>query len=207
MLLFSSGVFAYDDMFAYYSEAYRIPKTILRAIARHESNLHPWTFNVVGRSKQKTSFESFYCESKNDCLSLLAKTVDSPWMVAIKLKGGEVKRFLYESKVKAYQKKKVSALIYEKRLKDIYVVKLDPKMVDIGMMQINLYYHGAKFDSISQLFEPDYNINYAASFLSSKLKECNNDMMCAVGRYHSKNKSKQRVYIKAFKRAYSQEAD
>ena len=197
---------AIDDVFAYYAGAYRIPKRVLRAIARHESNMHPWTFNMVGRSKEKTSFESFYCDDKDSCLKMLAKIVDKPWLVKVKLKNGETKRFLFESKVKAYRKKKISRLVYEKTLKDIYVVKLDPKMVDIGIMQINLYYHGAKFDSISQLFEPDYNINYAASFLSSKLKECDNDMMCAVGRYHSKSKSKQQIYLKAFKRAYSKEA-
>ncbi len=161
---------------------------------------------MVGRSSNKTSFEAFYCDDKVSCLQMLAKTVDKPWLVTVKLRNGEIKRFFFDSKVKAYRKKKIAALVYEKSLKDLYVVKLDPKMVDIGMMQINLYYHGAKFDSISQLFEPDYNINYAASFLSTKLKECDNDIICAVGRYHSKNKSKQQAYIKAFKRAYAKES-
>src|SRR5689334_10958769 len=39
------------------------------------------------------------------------------------------------------------------------------KMIDIGCMQINHYFHNAEFSSLSQMFDPHANVDYAARFL------------------------------------------
>ena len=44
------------------------------------------------------------------------------------------------------------------------------KLIDVGCMQINHYYHGERFASLEDMFDPAKNVEYAARFLS-ELKE------------------------------------
>lgn len=39
------------------------------------------------------------------------------------------------------------------------------KLIDLGCMQINHYYHGDKFASVRAMFDPAKNVDYAARFL------------------------------------------
>lgn len=39
------------------------------------------------------------------------------------------------------------------------------KLIDLGCMQINHYYHGDKFASVQAMFDPAKNVEYAARFL------------------------------------------
>ncbi len=56
--------------------------------------------------------------------------------------------------------------------------------IDVGCMQINLMYHGEKFDSVEQAFDPAFNVAYAAKFLTD-LREETRSWIRAVARYHS----------------------
>jgi soluble lytic murein transglycosylase-like protein len=56
--------------------------------------------------------------------------------------------------------------------------------IDVGCNQINVRYHGNKFNSIEQMVDPRANTAYAASFLKS-LFTANNNWNDAVARYHS----------------------
>ncbi|MBU0796657.1 MAG: transglycosylase SLT domain-containing protein [Alphaproteobacteria bacterium] len=58
------------------------------------------------------------------------------------------------------------------------------KSIDVGCMQINLYWHGDAFRSLSDAFEPEHNVAYAADFLS-RLKEERRNWQNAAGYYHS----------------------
>ena len=58
--------------------------------------------------------------------------------------------------------------------------------IDLGLAQINLYWHGKHFSSISEMLEPKYNIEYAAKFLS-QLYQQHGSWNKAVRYYHSAN--------------------
>jgi hypothetical protein len=60
------------------------------------------------------------------------------------------------------------------------------KLIDVGMMQINLHYH--KQDDPYSLFDPKTNLRVAAKILATALTSTD-DITLGIGRYHSwKNK-------------------
>ncbi len=67
--------------------------------------------------------------------------------------------------------------------------------IDIGCMQINWQYHGDKFPSIESMFEPQYNVRYAAKFLID-LKETHRSWTQAIAHYHSSTTKFNRPYKK-----------
>jgi len=56
--------------------------------------------------------------------------------------------------------------------------------IDVGCMQINLYFHGDAFATLDAAFDPPTNVRYAASYLR-QLRTSTNDWMTAAGNYHS----------------------
>lgn len=59
------------------------------------------------------------------------------------------------------------------------------KNIDVGCMQVNLYHHGEAFANVEQAFEPEYNVNYAATFLR-QLYNDDHSWKKAASDYHSK---------------------
>jgi soluble lytic murein transglycosylase-like protein len=70
------------------------------------------------------------------------------------------------------------------------------KLIDLGCMQINHYYHGEKFDSVRTMFNPAKNVDYAARFLK-ELKQREGNWTMAVARYNAgpNNQPAQKRYI------------
>ena len=70
------------------------------------------------------------------------------------------------------------------------------KLIDLGCMQINHYYHGDKFASVRAMFDPARNVDYAARFLK-ELKEREGSWTMAVARYNAgpNNQPAQKRYI------------
>lgn len=70
------------------------------------------------------------------------------------------------------------------------------KLIDVGCMQINVFYHGKNFRSISDMFDPKKNIEYAAKFLK-QLYQREKSWTMAVARYHAGpfNNPAQKRYI------------
>jgi soluble lytic murein transglycosylase-like protein len=70
------------------------------------------------------------------------------------------------------------------------------KLIDLGCMQINHYYHGEKFDSVQAMFNPAKNVDYAARFLK-ELKQREGNWTMAVARYNAgpNNQPAQKRYI------------
>lgn len=62
--------------------------------------------------------------------------------------------------------------------------KQGKKLIDIGCMQINQYYHGSKFTSLDQMLQPRANVRYAARFLK-ELRQRQGSWTMAVARYHA----------------------
>ena len=58
--------------------------------------------------------------------------------------------------------------------------------IDLGLAQINLYWHGKNFSSISEMLEPKHNLEYAAKFLTGLYKK-HGSWNKAVRHYHSAN--------------------
>ena len=70
------------------------------------------------------------------------------------------------------------------------------RMIDVGCMQINHHYHGARFASLQAMFDPAQNIDYAARFLRD-LKVRERTWTMAVARYNAgpDNDPAQKKYV------------
>lgn len=70
------------------------------------------------------------------------------------------------------------------------------KLIDIGCMQIDHHFHGAEFASVSQMFDPKANVEYAARFLKT-LRDREGNWTMAVARYHAgpNNDPAQKRYV------------
>lgn len=61
------------------------------------------------------------------------------------------------------------------------------KNIDVGCMQVNLYWHPKAFTSLEEAFDPKTNATYAASLLK-KLRNAHRSWTVAVAYYHSQTK-------------------
>jgi hypothetical protein len=70
------------------------------------------------------------------------------------------------------------------------------KLIDIGCMQINHYYHGGHFSSVEAMFDPHTNVDYAARYLKD-LKDQEGSWTLAAARYHAgpDNDPAQKQYV------------
>jgi soluble lytic murein transglycosylase-like protein len=70
------------------------------------------------------------------------------------------------------------------------------KLIDIGCMQINHYYHGDQFHSVREMFDPHLNVDYAARFLKD-LRAKEGSWTLAAARYHAgpNNNPAQKQYV------------
>ncbi len=70
------------------------------------------------------------------------------------------------------------------------------KLIDIGCMQANFYWHRAEFKSLEDMFDPRENVDQAARFLK-ELKQRHGTWTMAVARYNAgpKNTAGQKRYV------------
>jgi soluble lytic murein transglycosylase-like protein len=70
------------------------------------------------------------------------------------------------------------------------------KLIDVGCMQLNWYFHGENFPSVADMLDPHRNVDYAAKFLS-ELKDREGSWTLAVARYNAgkNNDPAQRRYV------------
>lgn len=70
------------------------------------------------------------------------------------------------------------------------------KLIDVGCMQVNVRYHGDQFRSLTDMFDPRQNVDYAARFLAD-LKKRHVSWSMAVARYHAgpNNDPAQKRYV------------
>ena len=74
--------------------------------------------------------------------------------------------------------------------------KAGARFIDIGCMQINQRFHGPDFRSLSEMFDPARNVEYAATFLKA-LKAHEGSWTLAVARYNAGpgNPAAERTYV------------
>ena len=75
--------------------------------------------------------------------------------------------------------------------------KRGARSFDVGCFQINYKWHGHEFASIEEMFEPNSNALYAASFLLELYRE-KGDWSEAAGAYHSRTQKYADKYAKRF---------
>ncbi|UXN59192.1 transglycosylase SLT domain-containing protein (plasmid) [Phyllobacterium zundukense] len=70
------------------------------------------------------------------------------------------------------------------------------KLIDLGCMQINHYFHANKFASVEAMLNPATNVDYAARFLK-ELRAREGGWTMAVARYHAgpNNDPAQKQYV------------
>ncbi len=70
------------------------------------------------------------------------------------------------------------------------------KLIDMGCMQINYHFHGRKFASAKEIFDPAKNVDYAARFLKA-LRAREGSWTLAVARYNAgpDNNPAQKKYV------------
>jgi soluble lytic murein transglycosylase-like protein len=70
------------------------------------------------------------------------------------------------------------------------------RFIDVGCMQVNYQFHGRKFQSVEEMFDPHSNVDYAATLLNS-LRAREGSWTAAVARYHAgpHNQRAQRSYV------------
>ncbi len=76
--------------------------------------------------------------------------------------------------------------------------------IDVGCMQINLYYHSDAFPSLEEAFDPLTNVSYAASFLR-KLYKSSQNWTVAAGNYHSATPRFHNRYLKKLREIWQRE--
>ena len=70
------------------------------------------------------------------------------------------------------------------------------RLIDVGCMQLNYFYHGEQFSSVEEMFDPHKNVDYAARFLKG-LRQSEGSWTLAVGRYNAgkNNNPAQKRYV------------
>lgn len=66
--------------------------------------------------------------------------------------------------------------------------------IDVGLMQVNLKYHGQRFENLSDAVDPYNNIWIGATILKEEYERCKQDWWCAVGHYHSRTPERAKKY-------------
>lgn len=74
--------------------------------------------------------------------------------------------------------------------------KRGARLIDVGCMQINHYFHGRHFRSVEAMFDPHDNVDYAARFLR-ELRAREGSWTLAAARYHAgpNNDPAQKRYV------------
>jgi len=84
------------------------------------------------------------------------------------------------------------------------MIRAGKRNIDVGCMQINLYFHGDAFSSLEQAFDPLSNVSYAAGYLV-RLRTDADDWLSAVGNYHSATPEYHRRYKEKIAEIWSRE--
>lgn len=70
----------------------------------------------------------------------------------------------------------------------------DRRALDVGLMQVNLHWHGHRVAEPAQLLDPQINLQIAASILAECVRSAPRDLELAIGRYHSWREEAARAY-------------
>lgn len=184
LLLLSAAARAHPEVIAAAKE-YGVPPKLLAAVMMQESRGHPWTLNIDG--------ESFYLNSKREAVKLAQFVQDRPWMLV--LPGGTngkaaKSRYFFATEADARRARMQSGSPPGGSIR-----KIRPMMIDLGLMQINLYWHHEQMGSFEQALDPAWNLRYGAKYLASLIRQ-KGSVKEAIGYYNAKTYSKRLAYTR-----------
>ncbi|NBS17109.1 MAG: lytic transglycosylase domain-containing protein [Gammaproteobacteria bacterium] len=61
----------------------------------------------------------------------------------------------------------------------------DHDLIDVGLMQVNLRWHGHRVKDLADLIDPKTNLNLGASILREAMDSSPNNLPLGIGRYHA----------------------
>lgn len=196
----------YDPMIDRAARSHGVDPIVLRAIAAHESNKNPWTFNADG--------EPFRYQDKDTAVRVLWSLTKAPWMVkAISAKGERIRRFFTsQGSANSYAESIRSSGRLTMRLDDSKEVNSGEMRVrvlrlintDIGIAQVNYRWNGQGIATVQTWFDPAYNLDFAARRIA-ELKTKHNNEIEAVGYYHSATPVYRKKYLEYFIPKYNEE--
>ncbi|NJO38882.1 MAG: lytic transglycosylase domain-containing protein [Rhizobiales bacterium] len=70
------------------------------------------------------------------------------------------------------------------------------RSIDIGLLQINIRWHGHRVDDPRALLDPVVNLEIGAAILKEALASAPGDLTAGVGRYHSSDPERARSYAR-----------
>lgn len=162
---------------------YGLDERLLRAVLMTESRGHPWTLNVQG--------ESFFLGSRDEAAALVKHVQLNPWLVRYRPRsGGKAVRWFLPTEQAA--KLHASTLPGDRTS----IRRVNPRMIDIGLMQINLHYHGDRMPSIERALDPDWNLSYGAYYLASLIRR-HGSIVTGLGYYNASDPTKRMIYSRS----------
>lgn len=213
LVLGSAEASPYDLLIDRSARRHGVDPLVLRTIAAQESRKHPWTFNADG--------EGFHFDSKELAVNALWALTKRPWLAKVHPadKSKPIRLFFAtqqaasayiasfnqgrrssgKSPVSVRTDKAKEVLKGQARVRKLWLFN-----TDIGIAQISYRFHGKNKATISQWFDPAFNLNYAAKHLADLKKRYGSDMT-AAGYYHSKTYAVREKYLRDFRRNYEEE--
>lgn len=153
---------------------------VLRAIVMTESQGHPWTVNVNG--------EPFFLESRQSAANLIRRVQSEPWMIVASEAGKKNVRYFFATEQDA------QAAVEQLSAKVTWTLrKVDARMIDVGLMQLNLHYHGRQMKTLEEGLSPKWNLAYGATYLAQLVKQ-HGTLTSAIGYYNARNAASRRSY-------------
>jgi hypothetical protein len=70
------------------------------------------------------------------------------------------------------------------------------RSVDVGLLQINIRWHGHRVDDTRALLDPITNLEIGAAILKEALASAPGDLTAGIGRYHSSDPERARSYAR-----------
>lgn len=157
----------FDGQMMPWPYAVNVNKTMFEAhadaLSAKDEVLH-FALNGFKRFDLKLSGKRHYGLTKESALGLIRKHKGEILLRA----AGISKKFNTKEK----------AVSFVQQMKDLGL-----ENIDVGVMQVNLKYHGQAFASLDEAFDPYTNIDYAVSYLMKHRQT--RDWWASVGRYHS----------------------
>lgn len=156
---------------------------LLGCLFEHESRRNPHALNVEGRG--------YFPRGQRQARQVLAGLdrklrlrLAYPWL--IRDGRGLMQRFGTETEARQFAR--------ENRL-PANSVRWDAPSIDVGLAQINWYWHGRRFDRLEDLFEPRLNAHYGAHYLRQLIDR--HGLSAGLGRYHSQKSPQRREHYRS----------
>lgn len=70
------------------------------------------------------------------------------------------------------------------------------KSVDVGLLQVNIRWHGHRVDRLESLLDPKTNLSVGAAILKEALASASGDLTAGIGRYHSARPKRAKAYAR-----------